>query len=163
MVREGGEWLNTIHITHQTGAADFQRIQEAYGSSLSTAPVDLRDYLHDMGQQYAKADLVICRSGTGTLSELAACGKAAVLVPFPFAADDHQRKNAESLVNKGAALMILHKDLNPQSLRSVIERLQNNPEERSRLRENIRKFHQPKAAQALVSEFLERMPKHASC
>ena len=162
MVKNGGDWLRTIHITHATGASDYARIQAAYGGLLATAPVDLREYLHDMGHQYAQADLVICRSGTGTLSELAACGKASVLVPFPFAADDHQRKNAESLVNKEAALMILHQDLSAERLRSVIERLQTHPEERQKLAANIRGFHHPRAAQALVAEFLERMPKHAS-
>ncbi|MGE0528760.1 MAG: glycosyltransferase, partial [Bdellovibrionales bacterium] len=88
MVKEGGEGLRGCRIVHQTGAADFERIREGYAEiprragsdgdlALPPVEVDVREYLHDMGNQYAQADLVICRAGTGTLSELAACGKAA--------------------------------------------------------------------------------------
>jgi UDP-N-acetylglucosamine--N-acetylmuramyl-(pentapeptide) pyrophosphoryl-undecaprenol N-acetylglucosamine transferase len=162
MVKSAGDWLNGVHIVHQTGAADYQRIREAYGGLLSTAPVDLREYLYDMGQQYANSDLVICRSGTGTLSELAACGKASILIPFPFASDDHQKKNAESLVVKGAAGMILQKDLTAESLRRAIDDLRAHPQKLKTMSDKIRDFHHPRAAEALVGQFLERI-SHAAC
>jgi UDP-N-acetylglucosamine--N-acetylmuramyl-(pentapeptide) pyrophosphoryl-undecaprenol N-acetylglucosamine transferase len=157
MVRAGGAWLDDLEIVHQTGAGDFTRVREAYGPDLPKYPVDLREYLHDMGQQYARADLVIARSGTGTLSELAACGKAAILIPFPYAADDHQRKNAESLVARDAAVMIVQKDLTPERLRTEIDALREDPERRARMIARVRDFHVPKAAQNLATEFLGRI------
>lgn len=158
-----GSWLTGVHIVHQTGAADFDRVRAAYGETLLADPaLEVRDYLHDMGRRYSEADLVICRSGTGTLSELAACGKPAVLVPFPFASDDHQRKNAESLVRKEAAVMILQKDLTAEGLRATVDGLRARPERLGRMAENIRAFHRPRAADALVGEFLERMDAYAT-
>lgn len=155
------QWLNGVRIVHQTGAADFKRVKELYGDQLSSLPVDLREYLHDMAAQYASADLVVCRSGTGTLSELAACGLPSILIPFPFAADDHQRKNAETLVDKQAAVMILHKDLSAASLRAAIDQLRADPMRLKRMGERIKTFHQPQAAQNLVKGFLQRM-NHAA-
>jgi len=160
MVRMGGDWLNDVEIVHQTGAADFARIQSAYGADL--AKVDLHEYLHDMGQQYALADLVVSRAGTGTLSELAACSKPAILIPFPFAADDHQKKNAESLVKKGAAIMILQKDLTAQGLRDQILALKNDPSRLQQMGEAFRGFHHPRAAQKLVEKFVERIEQDAT-
>lgn len=160
MIKEGGDWLRDMEIIHQTGAADFPRIKELYGDSLSR--VDLREYLHDMGNQYQKADLVVCRSGTGTLSELAACAKPSILIPFPFAADDHQKKNAESLVGKKAAIMILQKDLTPHGLRDQILELKANPGRLRQMGEAVRTFHHPRAAAFLVDKFVERIELNAS-
>jgi len=162
LVKEAGAWLDGVQIVHQTGSVDFPRIQQTYDSlvkagSLKEGVIDVREYLHDMGAQYANADLVICRSGTGTLSELAACGKASILIPFPFASDDHQRKNAESLVSKGAALMIIQKDLTAASLRAAIDDLRAHPEKLTQMGQKIRNFHQPRAAETLVTQFLARM------
>ena len=160
MIKVGGDWLKDMDIVHQTGATDFERIKSIYGDAISK--VDLREYLHDMGQQYQKADLVICRSGTGTLSELAACGKPSILIPFPFAADDHQKKNAESLVAKNAAIMIVQKDLTPEVLRDQILKLKADPIRLRQMGEAVRAFHQPKAAQMLVEKFVERIEKNAT-
>lgn len=159
MVRSGGDWMKDIEIIHQTGASDYSRIREAYGPAIDK--VDLREYLNDMGDQYAKADLVISRSGTGTLSELAACGKPAILIPFPFAADDHQTKNAESLAMKHAAVLIHQKNLTPSGLKEEILRLKAHPDELRKMSEAIRQFHQPRAAEKLVKHFVEKI-EHAS-
>jgi UDP-N-acetylglucosamine--N-acetylmuramyl-(pentapeptide) pyrophosphoryl-undecaprenol N-acetylglucosamine transferase len=162
MVQQGGEWLNDIEIVHQTGRADFKRISEGYAALPGAGRVEVREDLHDMGQRYAHADLVICRSGAGTLSELAACGKPAILVPLASAADDHQRKNAESLLAKGAARLILQKDFNAETLRQNIQSLRQDPQAMRRMAESIRRFHHPHAADALVKEFVERIENHAS-
>ncbi len=162
MVKADPAWARQFHFVQQTGPADFERVKGLYGDALTKLPVELREYLHDMGQQYANADLVICRSGTGTLSELAACGKAAILIPFPFASDDHQRKNAESLVTRKAAVMILQKDLTPERLRKEIDWLRSDPAQLEEMAKNIRAFHQPRAAENLVKEFLERIHEHAA-
>jgi UDP-N-acetylglucosamine--N-acetylmuramyl-(pentapeptide) pyrophosphoryl-undecaprenol N-acetylglucosamine transferase len=157
MIRTGGDWLKHFEFVHQTGSADFERVRSAYGMALADAPVELREYLHDMDRQYARADLVICRSGAATLSELAAAGKPAILIPFPFAADDHQKKNAESLVAQGAAQMIEQKDLTADRLHSAVDDLRLHPEKRERMSTEIRKFHRPHAADLLAGEFIERI------
>ena len=148
---------------HQTGAADFERVRAAYDEDRASAGiVDLRAYLDDMSEQYARADLVISRAGAATLSELAACGKVAILIPFPFASDDHQRKNAESLAVKGAAVVIMQKDLTPARLRSELERLRAAPDVRMRMSLAMKSFHQPHAAENLVDKFVERIELDAS-
>lgn len=151
------EWAKNFTFVHQTGPQDFARIKAIYDAKPGPHPVELKDYLHDMAAQYQRADLVICRSGTGTLSELAACRKPAILVPFPFASDDHQRKNAESLVERGAAEMILHQNLSPQSLKAAIDDLRSDPARLKQMSEKIGEFHKPRAADTLVQQFLERM------
>src|SRR5688500_4627024 len=95
-----------LTITHQTGEADLERIKAAYAES-EFADADVRPFISDMFVEFGKADLVICRAGATTCAELAAAGKAAIMVPLPTAADDHQRKNAEALERAGAARMIL--------------------------------------------------------
>lgn len=159
MIKQNGEWLKDVKFVHQTGPFDFARISAVYAGLPN---VEVKEFLHDMGDRYARADLVISRSGTGTLSELAACGKAAILIPLPTAADDHQKKNAESLVEKGAAYMIVQKDLTVESLRAAIQQLRQDSVRREQMSRAIRAFHQPRAAENLVNEFVERIESHAS-
>jgi UDP-N-acetylglucosamine--N-acetylmuramyl-(pentapeptide) pyrophosphoryl-undecaprenol N-acetylglucosamine transferase len=149
-------------IVHQTGPADFERIKAGYGVRLQDGGVELKEYLDDMADRYQWADIVICRSGTGTLSELAACGKAAILIPFPFASDDHQKKNAESLVDQGAAEMIVQKDLTVEALNQAVQRLKQDPALRQSMAQKIRAFHQPFAAENLAKGFIERIERNAS-
>jgi UDP-N-acetylglucosamine--N-acetylmuramyl-(pentapeptide) pyrophosphoryl-undecaprenol N-acetylglucosamine transferase len=162
MVHAAGDWLNDVEIVHQAGPADFKRVREAYGPNLETYPVDLREYLHDMGQQYARADLVVARSGTGTLSELAACSKVSILIPFPYAADDHQRRNAESLVERDAAVMIVQKDLSAARLRAEIDGLRADPKRMVAMSQRVHEFHVPHAAEGLADAFLERIGHDAT-
>ncbi|MGE4133791.1 MAG: undecaprenyldiphospho-muramoylpentapeptide beta-N-acetylglucosaminyltransferase [Bdellovibrionales bacterium] len=162
MIKRLGLVLHDVDFTHQTGAGDFDRVIGLYGAELSQLPVDVKPYIQDMASEYAKADLVVCRSGTGSLSELAACGVPAILIPFPFASDDHQRKNAESLVDRGAALMILQKDLTAEKLCEAIAGLKSDPERLKRMGENMRQFHHPGAAMTLAKNFLERIENHAT-
>src|SRR4029077_21152869 len=81
-----------VRITHQTGSGGFEEIRDEFaGSGLEG---EVTPFIRDMPSAFAAADLIVCRSGAGTVSELAAAGKPAILVPFPFAADDHQTRNA---------------------------------------------------------------------
>ena len=91
----------TPRIVHQTGAADLESVRDRYRELGLDA--DVRSFIDDMAAAYAGADSIVCRAGATTLAEITALGKAALLVPYPYAADDHQRKNAESLVERGAA------------------------------------------------------------
>ncbi len=84
-------------------------------------------FIRDMAEAFAQADLVVGRAGAGAVNEIAAAGMPSVLVPLPFAADDHQRRNAEALVEPGAARMILDADLNGERLFREVETLRESP------------------------------------
>ena len=85
-------------------------------------PVTLSSFIQDMGEAYNQADLVICRAGATTVSELAALGKPSILIPYPFAANNHQEKNADVLVRAGGAVKILEGDLEGEDLAARIAR-----------------------------------------
>src|SRR5512144_2098014 len=91
------------NVLHQTGKKHFEAVQQLYAHAGVTA--DVRAFLDDMANQYARSDVVICRAGALTVAELAAAGVASVLVPFPHAVDDHQTHNARFLSERGAALL----------------------------------------------------------
>lgn len=109
-----------LTIVHQAGARHAETTQAAYAASGADASRwKVYAFLDDMPAQYAAADLVLCRSGS-TVAELAAAGKPALLVPFPAAADDHQRKNAEVLAKAGAAVMRIEAGLTPDDLKTEL-------------------------------------------
>jgi len=110
----------------------------------------VRPFIDDMASAYAEADLVVCRAGATTIAELTALGKPAVLVPYPYAADDHQRKNAESLVSRGAALMILDRELTAPNLAQAIEALRTDPHALAKMAEAARALGKPDAADRVV-------------
>jgi UDP-N-acetylglucosamine--N-acetylmuramyl-(pentapeptide) pyrophosphoryl-undecaprenol N-acetylglucosamine transferase len=111
-----------------------------------------------MMTDFAEADLVLCRAGATTTAELIAAGKASIMVPFPFAADDHQRKNAEALQAAGAARMILQQDLNGDSLAAEISKLVQAPQELDHMEEASRKLAHGDAAAAAV-DMIEELSK----
>ena len=109
-----------IQVLHQTGEKDFDEVSAGYRATGIRAVA--LPYIHDMAGAYAAADLVISRSGATTVAELAVCGKRAVLVPFPFAADNHQEYNARALADRGNAEVIVQKDLTAELLRNRIKK-----------------------------------------
>ncbi|ANI98780.1 undecaprenyldiphospho-muramoylpentapeptide beta-N-acetylglucosaminyltransferase [Polynucleobacter wuianus] len=106
-------------VTHQAGDKHLADLQKRYAEFGVEA--DIRPFIDDMPNAYANADLVICRSGAMTVSELAACGVASCLIPFPHAIDDHQTANAQFLSNAGAAVLLPQQYLNPQDLALMIQ------------------------------------------
>jgi UDP-N-acetylglucosamine--N-acetylmuramyl-(pentapeptide) pyrophosphoryl-undecaprenol N-acetylglucosamine transferase len=108
-------------VLHQTGKKHFESVQQIYAQAGVSA--DIRPFLDDMAAQYAKADVVICRAGALTIAELAAAGVASVLIPFPFAVDDHQTFNAKFLSDKGAAILLPQKELNTEKLAELLRGL----------------------------------------
>ncbi|WP_446742384.1 undecaprenyldiphospho-muramoylpentapeptide beta-N-acetylglucosaminyltransferase [Silvibacterium acidisoli] len=113
-----------LTILHQAGARHAEATLAAYQAS--NAPVDrwqVHAFLDDMPRRFAAADLVLSRSGASTVAELAAAGKPSLLIPFPQAADDHQRKNAEVLALAGAATMLLESNLTEELLQNDLKRL----------------------------------------
>jgi UDP-N-acetylglucosamine--N-acetylmuramyl-(pentapeptide) pyrophosphoryl-undecaprenol N-acetylglucosamine transferase len=139
-----------LRLTHQTGEADFERVRSAYLNAGWSEQAEVRRYIDDMVKSFAAADLVISRAGATTTAELIAAGKAAIMIPFPLAADDHQRKNAEALEAKGAAKMILQKDLTGARLAREIERLVQLPDELVRMEAASRKLARGDAAAKAV-------------
>jgi UDP-N-acetylglucosamine--N-acetylmuramyl-(pentapeptide) pyrophosphoryl-undecaprenol N-acetylglucosamine transferase len=139
-------------IVHQTGAAEH----ESLARDFSTAGVagQVVPFIKDMAAAFAEADVVVGRAGAGSVNEIAAAGMPSVLVPLPFAADDHQRENAKALVNAGAARMVLDTEMNGERLYQEVERMRENPELLAAMRQRVRQFAHPGAAEraALVLE-----------
>jgi UDP-N-acetylglucosamine--N-acetylmuramyl-(pentapeptide) pyrophosphoryl-undecaprenol N-acetylglucosamine transferase len=138
-----------LNITHQTGEADFEKIREIYKRA-GWQSADVRPYISNMVEEFAKSDLIVCRAGATTCAELAAAGKAALMIPLPTAADDHQRKNAEALEKGGAARMILQRDLSGESLANEILNLVDSPEKISEMETSARKLARADAAERTV-------------
>jgi len=111
--------LAHLQVLHQTGAMDAVDVAAGYREAGVKAVV--LPYVTDMAGAYAAADLVVSRSGATTVAELAVCGKRAVLVPFPFAADNHQEYNARTLAARGAAEVVLQPELTAEKLAAVIQ------------------------------------------
>ncbi len=124
-------------ITHQTGERDLEEVKRGYAEA-GFEGADVRPFIHDMASHFEQADVLICRAGATTAAEVAAAGKAAIFVPFPFATDDHQRKNAEAFQNAGAGRMILQQELSPERMAKEIINLIERPEEISRMEEASR-------------------------
>jgi UDP-N-acetylglucosamine--N-acetylmuramyl-(pentapeptide) pyrophosphoryl-undecaprenol N-acetylglucosamine transferase len=142
-----------IRIVHQTGSSEHEvlaREFEAAGIQGEVVP-----FINEMARAFAQADLVLGRAGAGGVGEIAAAGMASILVPLPFAADDHQRKNAEALVRHGAARMILDKELSGQRLFEEVETLRQSPQILTEMRERVRQFARPGAAER-AAEVLEK-------
>ena len=144
-----------LRIKHQTGAADFEKVKAAYAAAGWDENAEVRSYIDNMMQDFAEADLVICRAGATTTAELIAAGKASIMVPFPYAADDHQRKNAEALQSAGAARMIVQQELSGERLVKELNELIQTPEKLTQMEEASRSLAHGDAAVAatnLISE-----------
>ncbi len=134
-----------LQVIHQTGPAEFELYRKHRSDWRSVLP-----FIDDMAAVMARASVVVCRAGASTLAELAAAGKCALLIPFPFAADDHQTVNARSLAVRGAARLLPQAELDGQSLfRNVLE-LFRDPEQRRRMETAIRQFSNPKSAERII-------------
>lgn len=138
-----------LTITHQTGENDHDLVRRGY-SEAGFEEADVKPFIHDMAAHFERADLLICRSGATTAAEVAAAGKAAIFVPFPFATDDHQRKNAEAFERVGAGRMIVQKELSGERLASEIARLIERPDEINRMEEASRRLGRADSAQRTV-------------
>jgi UDP-N-acetylglucosamine--N-acetylmuramyl-(pentapeptide) pyrophosphoryl-undecaprenol N-acetylglucosamine transferase len=133
-----------VRLIHQTGAAQHSEI--AAGFATTGLDGEVVPFVQDMPGAFARSDVVICRSGAGAVAEVAAAGKPAILVPFPFAADNHQQKNAEALVRAGAARMVLDRDMNGARLFDQVASLAAQLAELERMANAVRQFAKPNAA-----------------
>jgi len=148
------ERLADVHIIHQTGAAEHEILAREFASS--NLQGEIVPFISDMASAFNSADVVVARAGAGSVSEIAAGGMASILVPLPFAADDHQRKNAQALVDAGAARMVLDAEMDGERLFREVELLRNRPDELATLRERVRQFAHPAAAER-AAEVLEEV------
>ncbi|MCK4502136.1 MAG: undecaprenyldiphospho-muramoylpentapeptide beta-N-acetylglucosaminyltransferase [Desulfuromonadales bacterium] len=122
MLPELATWEPKPEIIHQTGDADFEQVQRAYKDA-GFNPQQVVPFIEDMASAYREASLVVCRAGATTLAELTGCGRAAILIPFPFAAADHQTANAKVLAEKGAAILLPQGELTPERLGALVKQL----------------------------------------
>ena len=133
-----------VRLIHQCGPAMQAELERDFTASGLDGQVSA--FLDDMPAAFGAADLVICRSGAGAVSELAAAGKPAVLVPFPFATDDHQLRNAEAMAHAGAAQLVLDREWTGERMRDTVVHFAEHREELLAMAQNARQLGHPKAA-----------------
>jgi UDP-N-acetylglucosamine--N-acetylmuramyl-(pentapeptide) pyrophosphoryl-undecaprenol N-acetylglucosamine transferase len=144
-----------LHVRHQAGERGLDSARAAYEEAGVSA--DISAFITDMAQAYADADLVICRAGALTVSELAAVGVASILVPFPAAVDDHQTVNAQYLVREGAAVLIADRDLTPARLASELKLLCAGRGKLLAMAERARLVAKPRAAEDLAAACMQQL------
>jgi UDP-N-acetylglucosamine--N-acetylmuramyl-(pentapeptide) pyrophosphoryl-undecaprenol N-acetylglucosamine transferase len=141
---------NRFFFIHQTGPVDERTVRTGY--ELSGVRARVLPFIKDMAAVYRDADLIICRAGATTVAEITAMGKAAIMIPFPYATDDHQTINAKDLAQQGAAEMILDKDLNGHLLAQRIEFYADHPERLHQMKSAAERLGNPDAAAVIVDE-----------
>lgn len=146
-----------LEILHQTGTRDLEMVRDAYRAA--GLPARAEPFLDAVADEMSRADVVVSRAGATTLAELAALGVPAVLVPFPAAADDHQRHNALALVQQGAAVLVEEKTLATEAGRAafvdVLVSLTADAAKRDAMRTAMRTMARPEAAEMIVTRLLE--------
>lgn len=144
--------LPDLEVVHQTGGRHGQTTLEAYErAGVRTERLRVSPYLDDMAEQFAAADLILCRSGASSVAELAAASRASLLVPFPLAADDHQRKNADALVAAGAAELMIEAQLTPESLLVRLVTLLTDDDRRTKMATLARTLAHPEAVREIAA------------
>jgi UDP-N-acetylglucosamine--N-acetylmuramyl-(pentapeptide) pyrophosphoryl-undecaprenol N-acetylglucosamine transferase len=148
-----------LFFIHQTGEADASWVGEAYATAGFAAEV--APFFEQVGACYGRAHLVLCRAGAGTVTEGLATGRAMICVPYPYAAGDHQRLNAQALVEAGSARMILDAELTPQAAAAAIAEMMDCADERQALERRALDLARPHAARDIAGRCLELMKEAA--
>ncbi len=143
-----------LRCVHQTGEHDFDAVRTAYARREIRAEV--KPFFTDMAARFAEADLIVCRAGASTVAELAAAGRAAILVPFPHATDQHQLRNAEVFARAGAARLIEQQELG--GLAAEIMALLDQPERLAEMEQAARRLAVPDAA-GRIADLLESVAR----
>lgn len=141
-----------VQFLHQTGEADLVPVRETYLSMGFKGTVI--SFAHEMADAYAVADLIISRAGATTLAELAVCGKAAILIPYPFSAGKHQESNARKLLDMGAAQMIIDEELNGKTLSDMIIHLLESPDAIGEMERTITSLGEPDAVKKIIEHMM---------
>jgi UDP-N-acetylglucosamine--N-acetylmuramyl-(pentapeptide) pyrophosphoryl-undecaprenol N-acetylglucosamine transferase len=146
-----------LHIIHQTGAQELEAVSNAYRNRGFDAEVHA--FIVDMPKVYGQANLLVCRAGATSIAEMTASGRASVLIPYPYAANDHQTKNAEVLVRTGAAEMIPEAELNGENLAKTILGLYRDPDRISRMEACSRQLARREAGAKIVDACVSLIDK----
>lgn len=156
--KPGSDFAGKIHHIHATGkygVEDFPQMLTERGAQFQNNPnVDIREYINDMDDCLAAADLVICRAGASTLSELEAAGRASILIPSPNVAENHQYHNGMVLVKNEAAVLIEEKDLTGETLCKTVEELVRDPNRLRTLSQNAQKLARIDANERIYEELM---------
>ena len=142
-----------VAITHQTGERDLEIVREGYRAA--GLPARVEPFLFAMDREMTGADLVVCRAGATTLAELTAAARPSILIPLPTATDDHQRRNAAALADRGAALVVDQTELTGPRLADEILALAADAERRRQMAAAARSLAKPDAARVIVDKVLE--------
>jgi UDP-N-acetylglucosamine--N-acetylmuramyl-(pentapeptide) pyrophosphoryl-undecaprenol N-acetylglucosamine transferase len=135
-----------LKVIHQTGERDYNDVQAAYTRAGASAEVSA--FIDNMPHAFERADLLVCRSGASTVAEITAAGKPAIFIPFPRAADDHQRRNAEAISQAGAAILLAEAELSSSKLAQIIVDLLSDPARMQQMGQKARALaHQDAAGQ----------------
>lgn len=143
-----------IRLIHQTGRSNFEQLRDVFAATGLQGEV--LPFIEDMPAAFARADLVVCRAGAGAVAELAAAGKPSILVPFPFAADQHQLRNAEAFARAGAARLALDREMTGQKLFDLVTELAADAAGLESMAQAARQFARPGAAQR-AADILEEL------
>ena len=139
---------NELFIVHQTGERDYNAVRVAYARREMRAEVS--PFIENMAEQFAQADLIVCRSGAITVAEVCASGRAAIFVPFGASTDAHQTRNAEAMQNAGAARLLPQTELTKDRLTNEIFSLLDQPRRISEMEERARVLAKPRAVEDIV-------------
>ncbi len=143
------EAVPSIHIIHQTGEKDYAEAQAVYLRTMISAEVSA--FIDDMPAAFARADLLLCRSGASTVAEITAAGKPAIFIPLPTAADDHQTRNAATLAEANAARLLPQSELTSERLVTEIATMLRDRPLLARISEATRRFAHPDAASEIAA------------
>jgi UDP-N-acetylglucosamine--N-acetylmuramyl-(pentapeptide) pyrophosphoryl-undecaprenol N-acetylglucosamine transferase len=136
-------------ICVQTGPADEDRVRQAF-ADYPAGRAEVLEFIEDMPERLEAADLVLCRAGASTLSELTVAGRASILVPYPHAADDHQRHNAETMSEAGASVVILDDELDGARLTGAVLELASSRQRLSSMGRAARTLGRPRATETIA-------------
>jgi UDP-N-acetylglucosamine--N-acetylmuramyl-(pentapeptide) pyrophosphoryl-undecaprenol N-acetylglucosamine transferase len=141
-----------VYAIHQTGEADWNWVADSYAKG--GLPGEVIPFIQDMAGAYQKADMVVSRAGASTISELAAMGKSSILIPYPYAANNHQETNARILADRGGAEMILQKDLTGEGLANLLEKYMDDRVSLKNMGEVAKRAGKPDADRIIVDHLL---------
>lgn len=154
-----------VRLYHATGQNQYdsfvKALEDAQVSLAATGNITVVPYFYEIAGLLAAADLVICRAGASTIAEITVLGLPSILVPYPYATGNHQEHNARALVQRGAAVLVLDRDLNGEVLLRLITTLRNDEERRRRMAEAARAFGKPNALEKLL-DIIDRLAMQRS-
>ncbi|MCI5148035.1 MAG: UDP-N-acetylglucosamine--N-acetylmuramyl-(pentapeptide) pyrophosphoryl-undecaprenol N-acetylglucosamine transferase, partial [Candidatus Electrothrix sp. MAN1_4] len=147
------EQKKAIRLIHQTGTADEEKVRDGYAAVGVRAEV--RAFFTDMASLYTQADLVLARAGATSLAEVSVMGLPAVLIPYPYAADDHQARNAEYYVGKGGAVMYREVDLDAEKLTKILVQLLGDIDKLQQMAYSMKKMGRPDATRRILENCMD--------